>query len=165
MKLTKSFFTLAGAVIFLLSSLTSIANAQAKTPLEQATVPCANNSSLGCALFAAFDSNIAGNWYFDSNASPQSNGLGKDPVFLYVNGVLSNGTQSLTNSSLPTQGLWVGVVPLNTTVAYLGGQGDNSTSFGTCTNNIYPNTISANVTVPYGSLEETYTFGTPYSCH
>jgi hypothetical protein len=167
MKFTRSVFTLTGAVILLLSSLASIANAQVKSPAEQATVPCANNSSLGCTLFAAYDSNLASFWYADSGLSPQSNGLGRDPVFMYINGVLSNGTQSLTNSSFPTAGLWVGVVPLNTTVAYLGGQGDNSTSFGTCTNNIYPNTISGQITMPYGppSVEGTYVYATPYSCH
>lgn len=162
MKFSKPFFALAGAVL-LLSSLASTANAQG--PPQQAVQPCINNPSLGCTLFAAFDSNISPNWYYNPNASPQSNGLGRDPVFMYVNGVLSNGTTSLTNSSLPTQGLWVGLVGVNTTVAYLGGQGDNSTSFGTCTNNIYPNTISANVTLAFGSQGNVYTFGTPYSCH
>jgi hypothetical protein len=163
MKFAKSLFTLAGAALLLLSNATSIANAQA--PPLQAVQPCINYPSLACTVFAAYDSNLAGEWYYNSNASPQSNGLGKDPVFMYVNGVLVNGTSSLTNSSLPTQGLWVGLAPVGTTVTYLGGQGDNSTSFGRCTNAIYPNAISAQVSLAFGSQGYVYTFGTPYSCH
>lgn len=163
MKLTKAFFMLPGATLVLLSSLTSIANAQ--TGLMQAAQPCAQNPSFACTIFAAYDSNIASFWYDNPNASPQSNGLGRDPVFMYVNGVLVNGTNSLTNSSLPTQGLWVGLAPVGTTVTYLGGQGDNSTSFGTCTNSIYPNALSTQVTVSFGSQGNIYPFPTPYSCH
>jgi hypothetical protein len=163
MKFTKSFFTLPGAVLLLLLSFASIASAQSIP--QQAVQPCINNPSLACGLFAAFDSNLSSNWYYNQNASPQSNGLGKDPVFMYVNGALVNGTSSLTNSSLPTQGLWVGLAQPGTTVSFLGGQGDNSTSFGTCTNNIYPNTLSASNVVAFGTQGNVYTFGTPYSCH
>lgn len=164
MKLAKSFFTLPGAVVLLLSSLASIANAQS-VPL-QAIQPCINNPSLACTVFAAFDSSISPDWYYIPGANPESDGLGRDPVFMYVNGVLSNGTGSLTNSSLPTQGLWVGLAPVGTTVSYLGGQGDNSTSFGTCTNNIYPNKLTSTVTDPFSFANGTvYPFPTPYSCH
>ncbi len=169
MKFPKSFFTLTGAAILLLSSLASIANAQgfqtvSGTGIQQATVPCAQNPSFACTLFAAFNQNISPDWYDDPNQNPQSNGLGKDPVFMYVNGVLVNGTQSLTNSSIPTQGLWVGLANVNTTVSYLGGAGDNSTSFGTCTA-AFSGMGSGTVSLPFGTNGGYYAYKFPYSCH
>jgi hypothetical protein len=161
-----TFFTLPGAVILLLSSFASNANAQANQPPAQALVPCQQNYTSGCTLFAAYDSNIDPYWYYNPNANPESNGLGKDPVFQYINGV--NTASGLTNSSLPTQGLWVGVVPVNTTVSYLGGAGDNSTSFGTCTSNNY-NLLTQNVTKDFGPPTQQpnyyYLYTAGYSCH
>jgi len=152
MKFGKLFFTLPGAVILLLSSFASIANAQFQPP-AQALVPCQQNPFSGCTVFAAFDQNKGGAW-------TDSNGLGKDPVFEYINGVLQ--ASGLTNSNTPTTGLWTGVVPVSVTVYYLGGAGDNSTGHGTC--NKISNPGSAVVATSYFPNNHVYTFGAAYSC-